>query len=82
MPRRRDGYGRAMVSGLVIAGLGLVMFVAAYAYTPAYQGPLTGIGPAFLMIGGLGAMAIGGISAVLAYALGALFRRPQEPDDF
>ena len=81
MPRRRDGYGRAMVTGLVIAGLGLVMFVAALAYAPAYQGPLTGIGPAFLMIGGIGAMVIGGVSALLAYALGALFRRPQEPDD-
>ena len=81
MPRRRDGYGKAMISGLAVAGLGLVMLVAAFAYAPAYQGPLTGIGPAFLMIGGIGAMVIGGVSAVLAFALGALFRRRQEPDD-
>jgi len=81
--RRRplDGFGKAIVSGLAIAGLGLIMFVAAFLSSPDYQGPMTGIGPAFLMIGGIGAMVIGGVSALLAYALGALFRQRSWTDD-
>ena len=81
MRRPLDGFGKTIVTGLAIAGLGLVMFVAAFVSSPAYQGPMTGVGPAFLMIGGIGGMVIGGISALIAYALGTLFRHRQQPDD-
>ena len=80
MARRPDGYGRVARGGLVIVGLGIAGYAGASFWTPAYGGPLTGLGPAFLMIGAIGAMAVGAAIALIAFTLGAIKRSHNSPD--
>lgn len=78
MPRRADGYTRTAYAGLIIAGIGAVGFAVGWSWTPAYQGPATGIGQAVLM---MACMAIGGLGlavALIAVVLGAVRRQRRQ----
>lgn len=59
---------RRLGVGLVLVGL--VAAILSYAWEVPYGGPMTGLGPALLLLAAFGLMALGALLALIAFVLG------------
>ncbi len=76
-------YRRMLWFGLCLVVVGLVAAILSYVWEVPYGGPMTGLGPALLLLAAFGLMALGALLALIAFILGVVSGRPgkQTSDD-